>query len=66
VETKHQHEEYVGPSTHSIPDEKPSAKNPSEAKIVVFVQKAEDLTTPIVIQKEPTVGVQNLVEEPQI
>ena len=66
METKPQHEESVGPSTHSIPDEKPPAKNPSEAKIVVFVEKAEDLTAPIMIQKEPTAEVQNLVEEAQI
>lgn len=51
----------MGPSTHSIPAEQPSAP----AKIVIIVEKVpEDLTTPIVVEKQAVTEGQKMAEEP--
>ena len=56
----------VGPSTHSIPAEKP-AETGTETKIMVFVEKpTQDLATPIVVQKEASEEVKKPEKDPQI
>lgn len=54
----------MGPSTHSIPAaEQPSAP----AKIVIVVQKVpEDLTTPILVEKQAAAEGQKMSEEPAV
>jgi hypothetical protein len=53
----------VGPSTHSIPAEQPSAP----AKIVIVVEKVpEDLNTPIVVERQGAAEVQKMAEEPAV